>query len=501
MKAKQLTHPCISRRVITLLAVAAGAVILTTALPAQDAAEAAGTAEAAASGTEQNSGDADDGGPPESSGTSETTAAEEAVRSTLEEWRDTLLYGINSEIEELLPTLTENREEDLIPEVVQLFETSRDSGVLAAAARYLATVETPDGHDRARQLIVEETVRTDDVLVALNNYLRETGADLDEETAAVLERMVLDGTPAPARSAVRLLAAAGHPSDALIDLYRDNDAGDEIRGAILLELGERGDPEVFDFVTEIIREGEEAETQLQRFAIDTLGKLGDERGLPTILRQLDSDNALTRAYAVSALSQFETDEAEQALLGALRDEFWRVRVAALETIAERRLTEATPAVIYKARRDPEEPVRLQAIETLAALDEPDGWSLLEERFLSDRTPITERGAIAEALMTERLRASRDTVLEVIEAEWDREDSRVLDMIGRVASRVEDQAVAPIAERLLNHPNYIIQIYGIRAVGRSRLAGLVPLVEDRRGEGNHRAVRQAAIRSLEQLGPR
>jgi HEAT repeat protein len=297
------------------------------------------------------------------------------------------------------------------------------------------------------------------------------------------------------------MGAAGTPSSTLIDLYRSDELTDDVRGRILIELGERGDPEVYDFVTEIIREDEEAQTNLQRFAVDTLGKLGDPRGLPTILAQFDSNDALTRAYAVGALTNFDTPESNEALIAALRDEFWRVRVAALEAIKERNLSDAAPAVMYKARQDPERQVRLAAISTMASLNTADGWELLEERVLSDRTALEERSAILDVMMNERLGRSIDLVLQVMEQEWDRENSRVLDVIGRIASRMEDQRIEPVAQRLLDHPNYILQIYGTRAVGRSRLASLIPIVEARQGEGTHPALRSAAVRALEQLGPR
>ena len=427
--------------------------------------------------------------------------APEAVRSTLQEWRDTLMYGINSEISDLIPTLTENREEELAPEVADLFRESNDSQVLTEAARYLTQLEVPDGHDRGRAIVQEELLRGDDLLVAVMNYLRDTDADVDEATTESLVRIAVNRSGAPAGAAVRLMGSSGVSTETLIELYEDPAASDDVRGRILLELGERDEPQVYEFVTDIIREDEEAQTTLQRYAIDTLGRLGNPQALPTILRQMDSEDALTRAYAVNALASFDTPEAADALLDALRDEFWRVRVAALEAVAERRMEEALPAVLYKVRRDPERRVRLEAIKTVAALDHPDGWDLLEERFRSSRTSVEERSAMAEQLITNHPADSLDVVLEVMQEEWDTEDSRVLDIIGRITSRVEDQRVEPIAARLLDHPNFILQIYGLRAVGRSRLVSLVEIAEARAEEGNHRAVRQAATRALEQLGPR
>ncbi|MCG8481382.1 MAG: HEAT repeat domain-containing protein [Spirochaetales bacterium] len=423
---------------------------------------------------------------------------EEDVRSIVEDWRDTLLFGINSEIVDLLPTLVENGEDGLAEEVLSLFESSNDSAVLAGSARYLQEFELTGGHDRALAIIGEEDLRSDDLIVALMIYLRETGAVLTDESVTALLAISRDGRLGPSVGAVRLLASAGTDAAVLTELYDESGISEDVRGQILVELGERGDPQVFDFVREIIGEDEEATTVLQRFALDTLGKLGDPRALPIIMRQFDSSDALTRAYAVNALRQFETPEATDAIIAALRDEFWRVRVAALETIAERETTDALRAVMYKVRRDPERRVRLEAIETLAALDRAEGWRLLEERAASNRTGLDERIAIIDSLMRDRLPQSIDLVLTIMQEEWERENSRILDAIGRVASQTEDRTIEPVAARLLDHQNFILQIYGIRAAGRSRLTSLMEVVQARSEEGNHRAVRQAALAALEEF---
>jgi HEAT repeat protein len=427
------------------------------------------------------------------------SAQDESVRSAIDEWRDTLLYGINSEIVELLPTLTENGETEIAPEVVDLFQNTADSDVLQAAADYLAALEIADGAGRAEEILQEYEDRRDSVLGAVTTYLLEIGHEISPETEAALFRLIRDRGDAPATGAVRLLAAGSTPSAELIELYRETFVSDEVRGRILIELGERDEPEVFDFVRDVIGEDEEATSTLQRYAIDTLGRLGDPRGLETIIRQFDSDDAITRAYATNALAGFDSEEARSALVAALRDEFWRVRVAALEAIAERTMTDAVPAVMYKARRDPERRVRLEALDTLSALDTTDAWNLMEEMVVQRGTPADVRSSILDHLIRERPGKSRDVVMEVIDAEWEQPNSKLLDVIGRVISSVEDQRIEPYAARLIDHPNFILQIYALRAVGRSRLMSLHEIANDRSAEGHHRAVRSAALRSLEQLG--
>lgn len=427
---------------------------------------------------------------------------EEQVRSSLEEWRDTLRFGINSEILDLLPQLSENKVRELSEEVEAVARQSENSAVLSEAVRYFSAIEVYPINDRVYRLLAQYRDRPPEFAVDLTEYIQAAEAAPSDEQIAILYTMVEDSNILRARAAVGLIGRFAQSTEDLINLYRDSDLPEDTRGAILVALGDRGDPAAFDFVAELIGEDEVARSMIQRYAIDTLGRLGDERAIPIILRQLDSNDATTRAYAVNALRGFETEEASRAIVDSLRDDFWRVRQAALQTIAERNLTGAIDAVIYKARRDPEQPVRLEAIATLETLDHPEGWEALREAVATNRTGVAERTRMVAALITKNYDASEETLLEIVEREWEIQNSPILDAIGRVLSTAEITGTERLVERLINHPNYIIQIYAVRAAGTQRIQSMREILEERSAqEGTHRAVRSAALRALEQLaGP-
>lgn len=431
----------------------------------------------------------------------EQQAAPPQTPTEIDTWRDTLRYGINTAVAELIPTLTRNRREELAPEIIELFLTSNDRVVLIAATEYLRELSITEGHVRGFELVNEYFDRPSDLITAVLRYLRETDADPNEEAREILLEISRMPPTTRAIAAVRLYAQADTDTETLIDLYQEPGIPDDVQGRILIEIGTRGDPRAFDFVREVIGDGEEATTSLQRFAIDTLGKLGDERAIPIILRQFNSSDAMTRAYATSALTNFDTEEADRALVSALRDQFWRVRIAALQAVADRNMEDALSAAIYMMRRDPERPVRLQAIRTVAQLDTETGWDALLERMADPRGNVEERGAIIEQAIRSNAQRSIPILEEIIQEEWEKRNSRILDAIGRTVSVSEDRALSPIIELLLNHPNYIIQLYGIRAAGRNRLARYADTLRMyEESEGSHRLVREAASNALQQIGP-
>ncbi len=420
------------------------------------------------------------------------------VISEVETWRETLRFGINSQVAELLPTLTRNREETLIPEVLELFNTSNNRDVLRESANYLRELQVDQGHPRALDLMMQWFDRPSELMVAVLNYLRESEVVLEEEHRESLLEMSRTTPVIRALAAVRLLAANTDDVDALLELYEDPGIHEDVQGRILVELGERGDPRAFDFVAAIIGEDEEAQTALQRFAIDTLGKLGDPRALPIILRQLDSSDAQTRAYAVNALTRFDEEEAVRGIEAALRDQFWRVRISALQTVAERQLERAAPAVLFMMRRDPERPVRVQAIRTAAALGRDDGWELILERIADERVNIQERVVMIEEALRLNAAASVPVLAEVMDKEWTRENSVVLDAIGRTLSTTESGQIAPLVEKLLQHSNFIIQIYGLRSAGRNGMTQFLEIIQERESAAAHPMVRTAAARAREDI---
>ncbi len=419
--------------------------------------------------------------------------------SELEEWRSTLLYGINQELTDLLPQLTTQSVAQLKDDVLHVFSTSPDTSVQKECLTYFTKIESAIAKTHSIELLSDYDVLDPVLTRAIFDYLQTLELDLSRQERALFQEIVSQNRIVEiVPPAIRLLAATGESPDFFIDLYREEDLGEPVRAEILLALGELGDPSAYDFVQELLDPDQDATTMIERYAIDTLGRLGDRRAIPVIIRQLDASDAMTRAYAVSALKNFSGPEIDEAIVAALRDDFWRVRIAALQTVAERSITTAVPAVIYKMRRDPEEKVRLEAAATLAVLNASEGWEAIRERAATTRTPEIERGALLEHMAKHDVAACTEIMLSIADAEWERESSRLLDSVGRIISTNPDPGFEPLYIRFLLHRNFILQIYAIRGIGGAGIQSLKSDVQLRTEESYHRAVRSAALRAIEQL---
>jgi HEAT repeat protein len=237
---------------------------------------------------------------------------------------------------------------------------------------------------------------------------------------------------------------------------------------------------------------------LRRYACDSLGKIGDEKALPHIRSVLSSDDPYLRAYAVSAISNFEGQEVEEILMQALRDSFWRVRVSALESLAETDHTEAIPAMKFKAKHDPEKNVRLEAVESLADMDKGEAWDFLEESLKDQSTPFELRIASAEQLIKKHLDQSLNAIKEVLKTEMEKKNSNLLKYTAKLLFDAKAEGLREIYLNLLNYRDYQVQIYAVWGIEKNGFSDLVPKLEEVIEGAYHPSVKGVAKSAIETL---
>ena len=91
-------------------------------------------------------------------------STEEVERSILEEWRETLRFGIDSELLLVIKQMRERRETSLHDELLQVLGSSPNSEVRVAILEYLRELKE-DGARSEALLILDEYEDLDETLV------------------------------------------------------------------------------------------------------------------------------------------------------------------------------------------------------------------------------------------------------------------------------------------------------------------------------------------------
>ncbi|MDR1933327.1 MAG: HEAT repeat domain-containing protein [Spirochaetales bacterium] len=426
----------------------------------------------------------------------EAKTDEAAVRSLTEERRDIIKYGLETEIVELLAVLKTEKDGAFIPDFTTLLEAGPGAKTAQEIFAYFGVLGSDAGVGPAEKYLdaYEDTPR--DILAAVLRYLA------DEKTHSFPEKiypLLSSSNPQIAGAAVRYLGKKAEPesSGKLLELFKNEDTSQSRRGEIILALGDMKDPGAVSFLASLLAD-EDEDITLRRFACDSLGKIGDEAALPAIRAALESTDNILRAYAVSSLGRFPGDQNAAVLVSALRDSFPRIRELAAERLGDMNYAEAVDILIYRARRDPDKKVRQAALRSLSKIDAGNAVGFLQEFMESDRNAIDLRTFVAEALTDEHPSAMKESASRIMAAEWAKDRSPMLDAVCKLLSQKEYSGFDNLYEKMLGHPSFIIQIYGIRGVQKNHLTSLKAEIQELSAEGRHPQLRKNALSALEEL---
>jgi HEAT repeat protein len=414
-------------------------------------------------------------------------------RPIVEQWREVLRFGIDSEVLKVIKSIAESEEQSLNGELTALFAESLNFEVRKAVLDYFSALKIRDAEAAAVAILDQELLEDERVIVACIRYLtaiRSTG----------LEVRLLDYVDhretLVAETAITGLGEVGGPEagQALVVRLQDVDYPAEQKPEIILALGKMKYAGAVDILIEILNNRDE-ERIWRMYAAASLGEIGESRAIPHLRALFSESDSLIKAYAASALGAFDMSEVEGLLQQGLRDANVRVRIAAAKGLANKEARDSVEILIYKARQDPERQVRLQAIESLGVIATPQAFEYLYGNSVA--LPLYREAAFT-ALCDNALQDNLDTFREVVEQEWDSKDQKVVEFTARKLSTTEASGLKWFYERFLYSPNVYIRIYALRGIDKNRLRTLREKVEKVSLEDPYPAARNTALSVLERL---
>ncbi len=415
--------------------------------------------------------------------------------------RDILSFGITSEVVELLESLRTNRDSRLASDVAELLEGDVPVDIQVAAFEYFNTIESPEATDRASEVLLVSEELPDRLVLTALRYLRNPASEYSppEEAVEALGTLSLSSDLEIARQALRLMGQSDVEESLrfLIEVAGSLEEAQPRREAAILALGDVAKGEAREVLTTILTDRAE-EDSLRWYAADSLGKIGDPASVPVLQDQLSDANTWFRAYLIGALGRYEGRVDDDVFVAALRDDFWRVRVSALETLGARRSRNALDAIAYRARRDPVDDVRTAAFEALGTMQINEARRFLSEYAAGSGNPAKHRGTAARVLVESYLLGGRDDIEDLLEQEWSTERSAVLSSLVMALSTSEDPLAGPLLVKLLEHPDPGTQVRALMGMRRVGAASYRSEIERAAEESPHGAVRRQAEMALEEM---
>ena len=420
----------------------------------------------------------------------------EKIQSLTEERRELLLYGIDNQVIELINDLTDEKDELLSGEVLAAYKLNRNPKVRSEIFDYFAEINFRGAMDEALAVVDSYEDRPSELITSAIRYLAdEPFQGLSAHLAPLLDAADQE----TARVAIKGIGLSGDDKAAvkLLEILDDRDYEPNLKPEIILALGELKEPIAVPRLIEILEDENENSTW-RRYACASLGKIGDRTALPAIEKVLYDEDSILRSYAVGSLKYFAGPEILQLLTAALKDSFWRVRVSAAQGLAEMNAAEAVPILIFKAEKDPEMNVRIEAVRALGAIADSPSLKALRGFYGKDLTPQPLRVLSAEILAKKDLAASLELFKTVIDKHWGKDTTRILEKTAQILSRTESALLASFYSRFIDSGELVIMIYGIRGIAKNHVVTLKEAIEELAKEGNHRSIRKEALAALELL---
>ena len=413
----------------------------------------------------------------------DTTGGEQAAadrsqtESQYRQWQQTLKYGIESEVSDILSILHRERISELSAEVEALFLANFSDSLLIAALRYFERIETYLINHHVTDILTEHRQHSEGLVLQGLYYLRNAPPSLSADTLATIRSLTAAEMPAVARAAVDALAAHGNSSDvALItDLLTDYDTADDVRGGAIIAIGELGMTGNLSDLYRVL-EDEQERSYLRQYAATSIGKLAQPDSADILIRFSSHGDARLRATVIEALSAYQTERVTAILNSALRDANDLVRLAAIRAFYTRKITpDALDTIQYKAIRDPNPEIQRESIAILVREQSGAGARYIREQITGDAPlPFSVHAEMIVGLVEHNYQSSRADIATLFEDELD--SGRKSFLLYAAAQRLSG-AEAPYADdlyatllRSVDRETVLYAIQGISFNNITRLRG-------------------------------
>jgi hypothetical protein len=397
---------------------------------------------------------------------SDSTASKTgASESAADKRRNTILYGIDTEILDLLKSLTSEKETAYNDELLKLLTASKSDKLRSSILDFFASLEWAQAESAALR-IVENRDEQDAALVS--SALGFLASIKSKEALAFVPKMLEENNKAYTKGLIRLMGRAGGETEEsiLLEWFDGDSTTQELKEEAIKALGEIGSSKAAERLERLVKDGE-AGKAARMYACTALGKIKNAASVSALIQAANGADPNVRAAALEALENFDTADARSAIVQGLRDSFVQARIAASKAAGKLKIAEAEPFLRYKATSDPEKAVKTEACRALALLG-GDSFSFLRERVEDKKTETSIR-VLCFGLLA-RYDASRSLKLleDVLRAEQTQKERSFFTALVREIANADDAPdIGPLAEILLGDKDFNIRIGAVEWIRKNK----------------------------------
>ena len=395
---------------------------------------------------------------------------------------DILNYALDSEVIALIDELIEEENTEYNDELYSLFLRSRNPSLEESILRFFAEQKNPILESECAEILADPYEVKRSLLAAAVRYAGEAGlTSLLPQLHSLAESDNYDF----ASPAVKAIAKIGSSEDAvfLINLMEEDSFDNErqrlvFRQEIMSAISSLDCSGIRNELSDIV-ENDEENAVIRAGAVSALAALKNGDDIETIAALFSESDPILREASVSALANFDSNQAaKDTVLEAFKDSYYKVREAALAAAEKMNLAEAAPYILYRAKTDPTESVKLKAYETLGRMGSGEGIAFLAEVLKDEKAGGKMRVKAADVLLKYNLDSSFADVAEVAEAAVaDKKQNWLCQELGKLIAKIETDRSSSVAAAYLASSDAMAQSLGLDMYEKNKYAQVREKVEE------------------------
>ncbi len=417
---------------------------------------------------------------------------EEDIQSLKEERLQTIQYGIDSQVTDLIKQLKIEKNYDFNDELLKLLKVSINNGLDQSIINLYKVSDDDRAVEYIFQKLQDDYNLSDENRISYIDYISKYQTP---EITEFLKNLIDEESNSVSIAAITALGKSDSKIiiPQLID-YLQDPLIDDLRKPVIVEaLGKLKAEEALVDITDLATDIYSDSKSLRWKSVVALGEIGSEKSLP-ILKSLFSDNdPYLRNYALTAIKNYPLKNIKSILIQGLKDSSWRVRVNAAESLGELKVKDAVPILIYKSKNDPDiKNVRTATLSALGEIGGKEAFDFIRDLYVNDRTSLNLRTISISILVEKDLSNSLKVIKELIALEWDKTNTNILDYTCKILSTTKSSSLTGLYKKMLSYnKNINLKLYALRGIQLNSISSLKNDVELLTEEDNPNPIRKLA----------
>ena len=323
-------------------------------------------------------------------------AAKKDDKDSEQKTRDTIKYGIEGELSDLVKKLIENDDPRYSNELYDLFQETKSPAVREKILEYFTKFEDPCLEDYAVTILNDPYDERSSTAEQAFKYVSAVKTKAAIPAVVTLLESDNEGYFTPALTALGELGGE-EEAEYLVQFLDRSDLTTPQRQALMKVLGKIKAEQTWDSLVEIAKDDGE-NIFVRAYAAEAIGAMKRSGSIEVLEKIFEEQDPTLRCYAIKGLSYYEEKEAKETVTQAIKDSQYKVRLEAIDAAAKMKIKEAVPYIIHRAKSDPEASVKKRAYEKLAAFDDSEADKFLVGQITDKKASDNVKRQAAEALL-------------------------------------------------------------------------------------------------------